>query len=129
MPIGLRDIKFKPAIVILFLITCLLLADGIYRIEKKLVIKTYYARASDGLAGSVLYLQIDGTLACTPYCDICKDTLIKGTWRREKDLLILKFDDNSHTTQSLIDYSDSLVYTNGVTAYYDFNFQKDWKDK
>jgi hypothetical protein len=128
MTIGLRDIRFKPLIVLFFLTICLLMVDGINRIEKKLVIKAFYQQAPDGLGGTIIYLQKDGTLASTPYCDICNDTLINGTWNREKDLLILRFD-NDTTTESLFDYNDSLVYKNGVTAYYNINFQRIRKEK
>ena len=61
------------------------MVDGIYRIENKLVIKTYFRQAPDGLAGTTLYLQKDGTLSTVYYSDITEDTLINGTWKREKD--------------------------------------------
>jgi len=119
MTIGLRDIKFKPVIVLLFIIICLLMADGLYRIRKKYVIKTYEQHAADGLGGSILYLQNDGTLACISGCDICKDTLINGTWQRESNLIILKFG-NDTASESLIDYNDSLVDPKtGLAVYYD----------
>ena len=85
MTIGLRDIKFKPMIILLSLIICLLMFDGIYRIEKKQIIKTCYRQAPDGLAGIVIYFQKDGTLACISGCDICKDTLTYGTWKKENN--------------------------------------------
>lgn len=128
MTIRLVDIRFKPIILLLFLVICLLMVDGIYRIENKLVIKTYFRQAPDGLAGTTLYLQKDGTLSTVYYSDITEDTLINGTWKREKDLLILKFDDDT-PTETLYDYNDSLIFTNGVTAYYELNFKQSQEEK
>ena len=128
MTIGLKDIRFKPLIIILFLATCVLISDGIYRIEKKLVIKTYYQQAPGELAVNTIYLQKDGTLVEVFYCDICENSLTNGTWKKDQNHLILNIG-NKAKPDTLIDYTDSLVYTNGSTAYYNINFWKNPNEK
>jgi hypothetical protein len=84
-----------------------MMADGVLRIERKMVVGQYYSTL-DGLIGKVLYLQKDSTFIELFWCDICEEQSSTGTWKKENNILTLEYSVGSKI-DTFLDCSDSLI--------------------